>query len=152
MIHTTAPAHNTRSQTQKVEKPPSIRTRVRTQITRMENNKQKDQASKVETTIAQLENHVQQVLGVMDSDTGNILNYRQLMQNPKNKNIWSTSSANEFGRLANGVGRRIKTPTNTITLIRRKEIPHNRIKDVTYGQLICSVRPEKKEQNRTKHN
>ena len=109
MMHTTAPAHNTRSQTQKVEKPPSIRTRVRTQITRMENNKQKDQASKVETTIVQLENHVQQVLGVMDSDTGNILNYRQLMQNPKNKNIWSTSSANEFGRLANGVGGRIKT-------------------------------------------
>ena len=67
----------------------------------------------------------------MDTDTGKILSYRQLMKNPKFKN-WSTSSANEFGRLTNGVGGQIKKPTNTIAFITRKEIPHNRRKDVTY--------------------
>ena len=43
--------------------------------------------SKVETTIAQLENNVHQVLAFVDIDTGKILNYRQLMRNPKYKKI-----------------------------------------------------------------
>ena len=85
----------------------------------------------------------------MDTDTGKILSYRQLMKNPKFKN-WSTSSANEFGRLTNGVGGRIKNPTITIAFITRKEIPHDWRKDVTYGQFVCSVRPEGKEKNRTR--
>ena len=144
MMHTTAPAHNTRSQTQKVEKPPSIRTRVRTRITIMANKKQMRRASSVETTIPQLENNVHQVLAVMDADTGNLLNYRQLMKDLKYKKNWSTSSANEFGRLANGSGKQIKNITNKITFIRRKAIPNNCKKDVTYGKLIFSMRPEKK--------
>ena len=86
----------------------------------------------------------------MNTDTDKLLSYRQLMRKPKFKNNWSTSSANEFGRLANGVGGRIKNPTNTILFIIRNDIPHNLRKDVTYGQFICSVRPEKKENNRTR--
>ena len=54
----------------------------------------------------------------------------------------------KFGRIATGVGRRIKNPTNTITFITRKEIPHDCIKYVTYRKLVCSVRPEKKGKNR----
>jgi hypothetical protein len=83
-------------------------------------------------------------MAVMDAETGKLLNYRQLMRDPKYQKDWSTSSANEFGRLANGVGGRIKDPTNTIKFIRRSEIPGNRKKDVTYGQFVCSVRPENK--------
>ena len=86
----------------------------------------------------------------MDTDTCKLLNYRQLMRNLKYKNNWSTSSANEFGQLANGLGGRIKIPTNTIKLIRRKENPNNHRKYVTYRKFICSVRPEKKEKNRTR--
>ena len=89
-------------------------------------------------------------MAVMDAETGKLLNYRQLMRDPKYKKNWSISSANEFGRLANGVGGRIKNPTNTIKFVRRKDIPSDRRKDVTYGQFVCSVRPEKKEQNRTR--
>ena len=59
------------------------------------------------------------------------------------------SSANEFVRLANVVGGCIKNLTNRITFIRKKETPNNLKKDVTYGKFICSVRPEKKENNRT---
>ena len=54
MMNTTSPAHNTRYRTQKAETPPAIRTGERTRITRMENKKQKGQASKLETAIAQL--------------------------------------------------------------------------------------------------
>ena len=43
-------------------------------------------------------------MAVMDEQTGRLLNYKQLMQDPKYKENWITSSENEFGRLANGVG------------------------------------------------
>ena len=61
----------------------------------------------------------------MDTDTGKLLNYKQLRRNPKCKKNWSTSSANEFGRLANGVDGGIKNTTSTIKFIRRKDIPKN---------------------------
>ena len=87
-------------------------------------------------------------MAVIDTDTGKLLKYRQLMINPKYKNNWITSSANEFGQLANRVGGHIKNPTKMIAFIRRNDIPHNQRKDVTYGKFVCSVRPEKKEKNR----
>ena len=88
-------------------------------------------------------------MAVMDAETGKLLNYRQLMRDPKYKKQWSVSSANEFGRLANGVGGRIKG-TNTIKFVAKNDVPKNRMKDVTYGQFVCSIRPEKAEQHRTR--
>ena len=66
--------HNTISQTQAAETPPEIRTRARTQLSRMDKKTHKEKESKVETTTAQLENEVQQALEVMDTDTGKIIN------------------------------------------------------------------------------
>ena len=71
------------------------------------------------------------------------------MQDPRYKKNWSTSSANEFGRLSNGVGGRIKNPTNTIKLIKKKDIWSARREDVTYGSFVCSVHNEKAENKRT---
>eukprot|EP00804_Cyclotella_cryptica_P028441 CCRYP_014211-RB/>CCRYP_014211-RB protein AED:0.26 eAED:0.26 QI:0/0/0/1/0.33/0.25/4/0/726 len=81
------------------------------------------------------------------SDT--MLNYRQLIRHPNYNADWTLSSANEFGRLANGVGGRVKG-TNTITFIPKAAVPPNRRKDVTYGTFVCTIRPEKKEPNRTR--
>ncbi len=50
---------------------------------------------------------------VLNFDTGKLLEYRQLLRDSKHKEIWTTAGANEFGRLAQGVGRRIDG-TNTI--------------------------------------
>ena len=105
---------------------------------------------KVHKKIAKLENDVHQALAVMDKETGKMLNYRNLIRLPKYKEIWSRSSANEFGRLVNGVGGRIKNPTNTIKFIMEHEVPKQRKKDVTYGQFVCTIRPEKKENERTR--
>ena len=58
-------------------------------------------------------------------------------------------AANKFGRLAQGVGKRIKG-TNTISFIHKHEVPRNRMKDVTYGQFVCNKRPEKDKVNRTR--
>ena len=89
-------------------------------------------------------------MAVMDTETGRMLNYRQLLRLPKYKGPWSVSAANEFGRLANGVGGRIKNPTNTIRFVARHEVPKDRMKDVTYGSFQCHVRPEKAEPLRTR--
>jgi hypothetical protein len=87
---------------------------------------------------------------VLDKESGKLLNYRQLLHHSKYSKEWSISFANEFGRLAQGVGGRIKNPTNIIRFIREDEIPKERRKDVTYGSFVCTVRPEKAKPNRTR--
>ena len=85
----------------------------------------------------------------MDKETDKLLNYRQLMRHPKYKKAWSTLAAKKFGRLAQGVGGRIKG-TNTISFIHKHQVPQNRMKEVTYGQFICNERHKKAEVNRTR--
>ncbi len=58
--------------------------------------------------------------------------------------------ANKFGRLANRVGGRIKNPTKTIQFIHQHEVPNNQMKDITYGQFVCTVQPKKAKPNRTR--
>jgi hypothetical protein len=93
---------------------------------------------------------VERAMAVMDKNTGKLLNYRQLLKHPAHKKEWDVSAANEFGRLAQGVGGRIKNPTNTIRFIKEQQVPKPRKKDVTYGSFVCTVRPEKAEPNRTR--
>jgi len=149
------PAGNTRTKTREAAAaaaPPAQRTRAALQSKRVSRLKQptrKAQLRRLANSVTQLENEVHDAM-VMDAKTGKMLNYRQLLRNPFYSKPWSLSSANEFGRLANGIGGRIKNPTNTIRFIRRDEVPTKRMKDVTYGQFVCSVRPEKKEANRTR--
>ena len=57
--------------------------------------------------------------------------------------------ANEFGRLAQGVGGRVK-PTNTIFFIQQDQVPINRRKDVTYGSFKCDIKPNKTETHHTR--
>ena len=79
---------------------------------------------------------------VLDHDTGQLLEYRQLLKNPKFKEIWTRSAADEFGRLAQGIGGRIKS-IHTIHFIHKREIPADRLKDVTY--IVCLQRPNREE-------
>ncbi len=75
----------------------------------------------------------------MDADTGKLLNYRQLMRRTKYKKAWCLSLANKFGRLANGIGGRIKNPTNTIKFIYQHKVPKEQKRDIMYGQFVCTV-------------
>ena len=149
------PAANPRSKT-KADAPPATRTCANTKnlgsaaaVMKM-NNTVRKYAWGLIKKMEQIGNEVHQAMAIMDKETGQLLNYRQLLRSAKYKKQWSISSANEFGRLANGVGNRIKNPTNTIQFIHKKDIPQDRRKDVTYGSFVCSVRLEKKEKNRTR--
>lgn len=99
--------------------------------------------------LASMERRLGSAMKVLDKKSGKMLSYRQLLRHPDHQAEWSTSSANEFGRLAQGVGGRIDG-TNTIHFIRLADIPKERRKDITYGQFVCNIRPEKKEKHRTR--
>ena len=75
---------------------------------------------------------------VMDLETGKMLSYRDLLKHPKLGPDWNVLVANEFGRLAQGVGNRIKG-TNTIKFINKEDVPSDRQKDVTYAGFVCKV-------------
>ena len=96
----------------------------------------------------QIVNCIERAFPVLDPETGQLLEYRQLLRHPKYKDAWNISAANEFGRLAQGIKGRVKA-TDTIKFIRKSEIPHDRLKDVTYIKFVCQVRTEKEEPNRT---
>ena len=88
-------------------------------------------------------------LAILHPDTGRQMTYRQLMTHPDFKDSWNHSSANEFGRLAQGIGGRIKG-TDTIRFVRKEEIPPERFKDITYGKFVCEEKPNKAEVHRTR--
>ena len=96
-----------------------------------------------------MEDKVYQAMAVMGASTGNMLNYRQLKQDPKYKIQWDKSAANKFERLSNGTGNRVKG-TKTIEFIRKHNVPQARMKDVRYGSFVCNVQNEKTEKNRTR--
>jgi len=83
---------------------------------------------------------------VYDADSGQMLEYRHLVR--KYPEIWVPSMSNEFGRLLQGVGSRMKKGSETIHFISHKTIPHT--KTVTYARIVCDYRPLKSEPNRTR--
>jgi hypothetical protein len=85
---------------------------------------------------------------VIDEETGKALEYKDLITLDQYKRIWSTSYANELGRLTQGI--RDIPGTNTMFYINKSEIPEDRRKDITYGRIVVVVRLQKKEQERTR--
>ena len=83
---------------------------------------------------------------VIDEDTGTSLEYAALSSGP-DKEVWIRALANDIGRLAQGVGARIKG-NSTMFFIHPSKIPRGR--KVTYGRLVASLRPNKAEVNRVR--
>jgi len=84
---------------------------------------------------------------VLDDETGEMMEYRHLIKNPKYREAWGKSFGNEIGRLAQGMPGRV-TGTETIFFIHKNEVPTNRWKDITYGRICCNYREQKAEKNR----
>ena len=90
---------------------------------------------------------------VLDTDTGDYLNYRHLLCHPRLSKIWMPSASNELGRLCQGIGvgpdgtgKRIDG-TDTFFAIQYDDIPKDRRKEVTYTSVVCEVRPQKEDPN-----
>jgi hypothetical protein len=80
------------------------------------------------------------------ANTSNIINFYAAQNIP----LWNKSSANEFGRLAQGLPDSRVNGANTIFFIHRNLVPKYRLKDVTYASFVCDLRPNKKETHRTR--
>ena len=83
---------------------------------------------------------VHQMAPVIDSKTGASLEYRHLIKTAE-KEVWKTALANEFGRLVNGVGKRMPTGTNTMIFRPKSAVPTTA--KVTYARLVSEIRPHK---------
>jgi hypothetical protein len=73
---------------------------------------------------------------------GNLLKYRHLMKDPKYKDIWTKSFGTEIPLLT-------KT-TETIFLIRKEDIPSDRMGDETYARIVSVFCDGKKGKYRTR--
>ena len=95
---------------------------------------------------------------VLNEDTGQMMNYRQLLQHPSFSKVWNKSGSNEFGRLLQGIGsgdQGIKmnqrvAGTDTFKVIHYEDIPVDRRKDITYTSFVCEYKPNKEEKERTR--
>ena len=83
---------------------------------------------------------------VLNPITGVLQEFRHLIKRP-DKEIWTKSLANEFGRLSQGVIKIIEG-TNTMYFIPKEEVPF-KTKKVTYPKIVCNIRPSKEETHRT---
>ena len=86
---------------------------------------------------------------IVDGSTGELLEYRHLMQREEHKEVWGNSFGNEIGRLAQGIPGRVEG-TDTIDFIEYDDIPVDRRHDVTYARIVCTYRNGKKDPNRTR--
>jgi hypothetical protein len=84
---------------------------------------------------------------VMDDETGDMLEYRQLIKRPKFRDTWSKAFGKEIGRLAQGQ-KGIVEGTNAIFFKSMDEVPPERRKDITYARICANYRPEKADPNR----
>ena len=124
------PAHNTRSQ---------VRTIMQETMLRMINIQQPNFSPK---RAASRKYPKEALAAVLNEETGELMEYRHLIANPKYRPIWKPAYGKEIGRLAQGIPGVVEG-TNTMVFIPRNEVPEDRWRDVTYGRICANYRPEK---------
>jgi hypothetical protein len=82
---------------------------------------------------------------VTDPITGKVQEYRHLVKSLQ-KDIWTRGFANKLGRLAQGVGGRMKKGTETFFFNPKHKVPGGG--KVTYGHTVATIRPQKAETHR----
>ena len=89
----------------------------------------------------------QYINAILNSVTGNMMEYRHLIVDPATREVWEKLSAKTFGRLMKGFKRGIHG-TDTMKFIQKHEVPYN--KKATYARIVCDYRPQKEEKERTR--
>ncbi len=78
---------------------------------------------------------------VLNKDTGELMEMRHLLRNPKYTESWGKLYTKELRQLAQGVSG--TKGTDTIVFSRYNEIPLNRRRHITYRKTVVTYRPEK---------
>ena len=74
---------------------------------------------------------------VMDQETGDMLEYRQLIKRPKFRETWSKAFGKEIGRLAQGQ-KGVVEGTNALFFIPFDQVPGERRRDITYARICAN--------------
>ena len=91
-----------------------------------------------------------ELAGAVMDENGKLLQYRHLIsRTPEMRATWMGALGKEVGRLAQGLPGVVEG-TDTMCFIHKHEVPMERFKDVTYGQIVCNFRPEKDDPNRAR--
>jgi hypothetical protein len=80
------------------------------------------------------------VNAIINQDTEARLEYRHLIQDKTTLPVWNKAAADEFGRLAQGVGGR-NEGSNTIFFIPHSAVPKGKV--ITYGCFVVDICPKK---------
>ena len=130
----TTPAQNTRSKAITITQETMLRT-----IDITDNNFNARRAS-------QRRFSQETLAAVLNEETGELMEYRHLIANPKYRITWTKAYGKELARLAQGIND--MEGTDTIVFIAKGEVPQDRWRDVTYGRICANYRPEKDDPNR----
>lgn len=90
-----------------------------------------------------------EITAAIIDDNGYLLEYKHLIKHQKYRPIFSKALGNEVGRLAHGMPGRI-AGTDTISFIRKEEVPQDRMKNATYTRIVSDYRPTKEEKYRVR--
>jgi hypothetical protein len=91
--------------------------------------------------------HLHSAFTVINADTGKTYEHAQLIRGD-NKTDWLYSTANEFGRLTNGVKPHMLSGSNTMRYIPYHALPPGRW--ATYSRFVATERPHKAETKRVR--
>ena len=80
---------------------------------------------------------IEMINAILNEETGELMEYRHIMKNPKYRQLYVTSYCKVLRRLAQGMPGKAEG-TNTIYFIDKADIPDERWKDVTYGRVVVA--------------
>ncbi len=86
---------------------------------------------------------------VLDKSTGQLMEMRHLLINPKYKELWGKLYTKELARLAQGIPG-VSKGTKTLIIIKRDEITADCRCDTTYAHVCVNYRPKKDDPNRAR--
>ena len=81
------------------------------------------------------------ISAVLDEDTGELMEYRNLMNNPKYSPLYRKSYTKWIVWLVHGKTGMVEGKNSTL-LIEETDVPADRLRDVMYGQLVVDYRPK----------
>ncbi len=82
---------------------------------------------------------------VLNNDTGELMEMRHLLRNPKYTKLWGKLYTKELGLLAQGISG--TKGTDTIVFIKYDKIPLDRKRHITYRKTVVTYQPEKDNPN-----
>ena len=86
--------------------------------------------------LAQKKFPAKMINAILNKDTGDLMEMRQLLQNPKYANLWGKLYTKELGRRVQGIPG--TKGTDTIVFIKYDKITLDLRRNVTYGRKVVS--------------